>query len=90
MVRKRTTTVRLKITKPNRLLSQLLPIPNTMKNLEDNNSYRVLRNIFRVLKDRLQILLPILSEFQRINQLTFSLKLSENHRFSDDFMGNSS
>lgn len=90
MVRKRTTTVRLKITKPNRLLSQLLPIPNTMKNLEDNNSYRVLRNIFRVLKDRLQILLPILSEFQRINQLTFSLKLSENHRSSDDFMGNSS
>ena len=41
----------------------------------------------RQLKDCLQILLLILSEFKRINELLFLLKSSENHKFYDDFTG---
>ena len=43
-----------------------------------------------LIRDHLQISLLILSEFKRINQFLFPLKLPENHRFSDDFMGNRS
>ena len=42
------------------------------------------------LRDRLQISLLILSEFNQINSLLFSMKSSENQRFSDDFRGNRS
>ena len=38
----------------------------------------------------LQILLLILSEFNRINKLVFPLKASKSLQFSDDFRGNRS
>ena len=41
-------------------------------------------------RDRLQISLLILSEFEQINKLLFPLKSSENHSFSDDLKGNRS
>ena len=42
------------------------------------------------MRDRVQILLLILSKFKRINYLLFSLKSSENLWSSVDFMGNRS
>ena len=45
---------------------------------------------FKSFRDFLLILLDILSEFKRINQLLFPLKLPENGRFFDDFLGNRS
>ena len=41
---------------------------------------------FLFLCDRMQILLIILSEFKRMSQLLFPLKLSESHRFSDQVL----
>ena len=43
-----------------------------------------------ILKDRLRIVLLILSEFKLITQLLFPLKSSENLWLSDDFRGNRS
>ena len=42
------------------------------------------------IRDCLQILLPILREFKRINQLLSLLQSSGNQRFSNDFRGNRS
>ena len=42
------------------------------------------------LRDRLQILPLILSEFKCINQFLLPLKSLENHTFSDDFRRNTS
>ena len=39
------------------------------------------------ISDCLQILVPISSEFKRINELLLPLKSLENLRFSDDFWG---
>lgn len=44
----------------------------------------ILVNHFYFVRDRRQISLLIVSEFKGSNELLFSLKLTENPRFSDD------
>ena len=51
---------------------------------------KTLNSSFIILNERLQISLPVLSEFKKIYELLFPLKSSENRSFSGDFRGNKS
>ena len=61
-------------------------ITSSYKKIFFINSFFIFNNI----RDHLQILLLILSKFNRINQLLFPLKSSENSRLFDAFRGNTS
>ena len=52
--------------------------------------FGVLQDLMDGVRDRLQIPLPLSSQFKRINELLFPLKSSEYHRLSEDFRGNRS